>query len=109
MMAELVLSITSCLAFATVLAAMPDAPAQGKWEMAPPMPRAMREVVGVAVQRSIFVFGGLNDAAGEIPYGAAYQYDVDTEHWAAHLLACLRRGHWSAGMMGAVSVTKAAT
>jgi N-acetylneuraminic acid mutarotase len=83
MIDKLVRSILPFVAVASVLTVVPDAHAQGKWETAPPMPRAMGEVVGVTVQRSIFVFGGLNDAAGEVPFGAAYQYDVDTEHWTA--------------------------
>ncbi len=28
----------------------------GKWQMAPPMPKAMEEVVGVTVDRSLYVF-----------------------------------------------------
>jgi hypothetical protein len=40
--------------------------ADSKWEMAPPLPKTMGEVVGVAIDRSLFVFGGLNDAAGEV-------------------------------------------
>jgi hypothetical protein len=41
--------------------------ADQKWEMAPPLPKAIGEVVGVAIDRSLFVLGGLNDAAGEVP------------------------------------------
>ena len=46
--------------------------ANHSWQTAPPLPKAMGEVVGVEIDRSLFVFGGLNDAAGEVPYGAAF-------------------------------------
>ncbi len=65
-------------------AALPLSPAwgaPGKWEMAAPMPQAMGEVVGVAVNTSLFVFGGLNNAGGSLPYGAAFRFDEDSSRW----------------------------
>jgi N-acetylneuraminic acid mutarotase len=75
--------------------------ADGKWEMAPPLPKAMGEVVGVAIDKSLFVFGGLNDAAGEVPYGAAFRFDSEGSGWAIlrdmpqaahHLMASAHHG-----------------
>lgn len=49
--------------------------------MAKPMPVAMGEVVGVAVGTCLYVFGGLNDAAGSVPYEASYRYEAETDEW----------------------------
>ncbi len=75
------------LASVALMTSMPkgasaQAPAPGTWQMAPAMPKAMGEVVGVAVDRSLFVFGGLNDAAGEVPYGAAYRFNAQDGRWS---------------------------
>lgn len=56
--------------------------APGTWKMGAPLPKAMGEVVGVAIGQSLFVFGGLDDADGEVPYGAAYRYDTPSSKWA---------------------------
>ena len=53
----------------------------GKWEMSTPLPKAMGEVVGVAIGQSMFVFGGLDDADGEVPYGAAFRFDASISKW----------------------------
>src|ERR1700685_242761 len=93
-------------AYAGLYAALPrlargQTPSRGKWEMAPPMPKAMGEVVGVVIDRSLFVFGGLNDAAGEVPYGAAFRFDSEGNRWttlrdmpepAHHLMASAHGG-----------------
>jgi N-acetylneuraminic acid mutarotase len=93
-------------AYSAVHAALPQLargqkPSGGKWEMGPPMPKPMGEVVGVAVNRSLYVFGGLNDAAGEVPYGAAFRFDSERSNWstlrdmpqpAHHLMASAHDG-----------------
>ncbi len=77
------------------------ASAAGTWKMAPPLPRAMGEVVGANVGRSTYVFGGLDDAAGEVPVGAAYRFNAETGRWsglermpqpAHHLMSTIHAG-----------------
>ncbi len=59
-----------------------SAPPAAKWRMAKPLPAAMGEIVGVTVGTRLYVFSGLNDAAGSVPYGASYRYDAETDGWA---------------------------
>ena len=51
--------------------------------MSAPLPKAMGEVVGIAIDQSMFVFGGLDDADGEVPYGAAFRFDASTTKWSS--------------------------
>lgn len=66
---------------ATVLAATATLSyAQSNWTFGAPLPKAMGEIVGVTVGRSVFVLAGLDDEIFA-PYGAVYRYDEDAEKW----------------------------
>ncbi len=69
--------------------------ADAQWQMSTPLPKAMEEIVGVAVGKSMYVFGGY-----ERP-GAAYRFDEDGGRWttlhhmperAHHLMATQHAG-----------------
>lgn len=51
-----------------------------KWTMAPPMPKASGELVGVAVGDNMFVMAGLDDEEFA-PWGLVYRYDNNSKIW----------------------------
>jgi len=74
--------------------------AQSNWTFGAPLPKAMGEIVGVTVGRSVFVLAGLDDEIFA-PYGAVYRYDEDGEKWttlqnmplpAHHIMATAHAG-----------------
>lgn len=61
-----------------VVSGVVSASAQGKWVPLAPFPKAMEEVVGSAVDSTLFVMGGLNDWTG---LGVVYAYDSAGNSW----------------------------
>ena len=81
---------TTALAFVPKLAR-----AQAQWQMSTPLPKAMEEIVGVALGKSMYVFGGYAQP------GTAYRFDEDGARWttlrqmperAHHLMATTHAG-----------------
>jgi N-acetylneuraminic acid mutarotase len=56
------------------------AAAQSQWEMAPPLPKPIGEIMGVVVGDQWFVLAGL-DAASHKPMGVVYAFDVARGTW----------------------------
>ncbi len=55
-----------------------QAMASETWKMAPAIPKAMGEVIGAADDCDMYLFGSLNGAYGELPYGTAYRFVAET-------------------------------
>lgn len=70
------------LALSIVALVMMTAPAQGetgKWTKGAPFPEPSEELIGVAANGKLYVFGGLGP--GWIPQGLVYEYDPSTDKW----------------------------
>jgi N-acetylneuraminic acid mutarotase len=66
------------LVAAFIMAALPAAHAQGKWESATKFPKPLEEVVGVSLGERLFVMAGLDFWTG---VGVVYEYDFAGKKW----------------------------
>lgn len=76
MVQRLSVAIAAMVFFATATLSY----AQSNWSFSAPLPKAMGEIVGVAIGPSMFVLAGLDDE-NFVPYGAVYRFDENGEKW----------------------------
>ena len=72
---------------------------QARWEMAPPMPKASGELVGVSAGDNMFVMAGLNDETHE-PWGLVDRYDNKSRTWTAMRPMAVPAHHIAVTAMG---------
>lgn len=67
------------LAALSLIASVPAASAQAKWEKLAPFPEPAEEILGAAAGGKMYVFAGLIPVWK--PKGLVYEYDPATDHW----------------------------